>query len=251
MGCADAADKPAVSFSGLNLKTTHQTTGAVYSAPVSNFLDVSMNFNRKICALIGAISLLIGTPSAFAADKKGAYAIDGGGGAPCKAFTESRRAADERAAGLFAGWVDGYVSAANQTRPDTYDLTPWQTTDLLLVLLARYCETYPEDRFEIAVNNMLNALHPTRLTERSDKLIAGSAAKGVPVYRETLRDAQKSLAEQGFYTGPIDGNYGKALNKALIAFQKKNGLKATGLPEQETLYRLLPLTPETGASGPK
>lgn len=201
--------------------------------------------------VITAIALLAMPAHIRAADSKGAYAIDGGGAAPCKAFTESRRAADENAADLFAGWVDGYLTAANKNRPDTFDMTPWQTTDLLLTLLARYCDLYPEDRFEIAVNNMLNALHPTRLTEKSDKIIAGAKAKGVPVYRETLRGVQKSLSEKGFYSGPMDGNYGEALNKALMAFQEKNGLKVTGLPEQETLYRLLPLASgETPASDP-
>jgi len=178
---------------------------------------------------------------AKAADSNGAYAIDGGGGAPCKAFTDSRKAGNAKAADLFAGWVDGYLSAANKNSPDTFDLTPWQTTDLLLALLERYCASYPEDLFEIAVNNMIQALHPQRIIARSDKLLAGNKEKGVPIYRETLQRVQQSLSDQGFYKGSIDGNYSKAMHAALSEFQKKNGINVTGLPDQESLFRLLPL----------
>lgn len=197
------------------------------------------------------LGLLCAIYPAKAADSKGAYAIDGGGGAPCKAFTSSRKADDTRAAGLFAGWVDGYLSAANQNSPDTFDLTPWQTTDLLLVLLGRYCESYPEDHFEIAVNNMIKALHPQRLVTRSETLLAGSKEKGVPIYREIMLRAQQRLKEQGFYSGALDGNYGQAMHTALSAFQEKNAIRVTGLPDQETLFRLLPLAPEMGVPGPK
>lgn len=201
------------------------------------------------CFLV--LGLLCAIAPGNAADAKGAYAIDGGGGATCKAFTDSRKADDTRAAGLFAGWVDGYLSAANQNSPDTFDLTPWQTTDLLLVLLGRYCESYPEDRFEIAVNTMRKALHAQRLVTRSETLLAGSKEKGVPIYREIMLRAQQSLKQQGVYPGALDGNYGQAMHTALNAFQEKNGIKVTGLPDQETLFRLLPLAPEIGVSGPK
>lgn len=209
-----------------------------------------MKFNSKSCVLLAALGLLAAAPNARAADARGAYAIDGGGGAPCKAFTESRRAASGRANDLFAGWVDGYVSAANRSRPETFDLTPWQTTELLLLLLSRYCENYPEDRFQIAVDNLLDTLHPQRLVNYSDRLVVGEKAQGISIYREVLKRAQRSLASQGFYTGQMDGNYDKAVHKAFRDYQEKNGLKATGLPEPETLYRLLPLS-EDKADGKK
>lgn len=197
------------------------------------------------------LGLLCAIAPGNAADSKGAYAIDGGGGAPCKAFTDSRKADNKNAAGLFAGWVDGYLSAANQNSPDTFDLTPWQTTDLLLVLLGRYCDSYPEDSFEIAVNNLRKALHTQRLATRSETLLAGNKEKGVPIYREIMVRAQQRLKQQGFYSGALDGNYGQAMNTAIRAFQEKNAITVTGLPDQETLFRLLPLSPETGVSGPK
>lgn len=197
---------------------------------------------RRICPIIIAASLMSMPACVFAADGKGVYAIDGGGGAACKAFTDARKAGNERAGDLFAGWLDGYVSAANQTSPETFDLTPWQTSELLLALLARYCETYPDDRFEIAVNNLLRALRPQRLSTQSEQIIVGGEGKGIAIYREVLRRAQQSLAAQGLYSSAIDGNYGDSTRKALTAFQEKNALKVTGLPDMETLYRLLPLS---------
>lgn len=210
---------------------------------------VPMKFVRRLIILFAG--LLVLSAGAHAADSGGAYAIDGGGGASCKAFTESRKAGSNRANDLFAGWVDGYVSAANQNRADTFDLTPWQTTELLLVLLGRYCESYPDDRFEIAVNNMLTALNPQRLTARSDKLLVGGEGQGISIYRDVLKRAQASLAKHGFYSGPLDGNYTDETRKAFTAYQEKNALKPSGLPEAETLYRLLPLDAGAPVNGKK
>ncbi|WP_038034925.1 peptidoglycan-binding protein [Thermopetrobacter sp. TC1] len=50
--------------------------------------------------------------------------------------------------------------------------------------------------------------------------------------------AQRSLKKLGFYHGALDGRLGPATRRALLAFQKRLGLKATGIPDQTTLDRL-------------
>ncbi len=50
--------------------------------------------------------------------------------------------------------------------------------------------------------------------------------------------AQRSLKNLGFYKGALDGRLGPATRKALLAFQKRLGLKTTGIPDQATLDRL-------------
>lgn len=189
---------------------------------------------------------LVIAPPASAADAKGFFALDGGGAAECKTFLEARKADDKRALNHFGGWLDGYISASNRYTADTYDLTPWQITDVLLLLVSRYCENYPNDRVGVAADNLILSLTPHRLTAQSSKIRAGSETRGVVLYREVMRRAQQGLKEQGFYTGPIDGNYGDAMKKAIIAFQEKNGLSASGLPDQEILFRLLPLDKPAG-----
>ena len=54
-----------------------------------------------------------------------------------------------------------------------------------------------------------------------------------------VKTLQTALKEQGYYSGKIDGVYGKSTVNAVKAFQKKNGLKADGIAgplTQEKLY---------------
>ena len=53
-----------------------------------------------------------------------------------------------------------------------------------------------------------------------------------------VRKAQTALADLGYYSGKVDGNFSKAFEEAVIAFQKDWGLKATGALDQDT-YELI------------
>lgn len=49
-----------------------------------------------------------------------------------------------------------------------------------------------------------------------------------------VRAAQKALSDLGYYSGKIDGNFSKALEAAVLDFQKDFGLKETGKLDEET-----------------
>lgn len=49
---------------------------------------------------------------------------------------------------------------------------------------------------------------------------------------------QQALQKAGFNPGPIDGKMGKKTRTAIKAFQKKNGLKATGRLNKATSAKL-------------
>ena len=49
-----------------------------------------------------------------------------------------------------------------------------------------------------------------------------------------VRKAQKALADLGYYSGKIDGNFSKAFEEAVIAFQTDWHLKVTGALDRET-----------------
>lgn len=49
---------------------------------------------------------------------------------------------------------------------------------------------------------------------------------------------QQTLSNKGFSPGPIDGIYGKKTEKAVITFQKANGLTIDGIAGKETQSRL-------------
>ena len=53
-----------------------------------------------------------------------------------------------------------------------------------------------------------------------------------------VRQVQQKLKRWGYYSGSVDGTFGPATKKAVIAFQKKNGLRADGVVGADT-YRAL------------
>ena len=55
---------------------------------------------------------------------------------------------------------------------------------------------------------------------------------------EEVRRIQKKLKNLGFYSGNIDGIYGKATKDAVTAFQKSCGITADGIAGQKTLLYL-------------
>ena len=53
-----------------------------------------------------------------------------------------------------------------------------------------------------------------------------------------VKTLQTALKDKGFYSGKIDGIYGKKTVSAVKAFQRKNGLKADGVAGPKTLGKL-------------
>jgi len=65
-----------------------------------------------------------------------------------------------------------------------------------------------------------------------------AAAAVTKMAQDRNRDVQKALKAAGFYTGTIDGKIGPRTKKAVIDFQKANGLKADGKVGPKTLAAL-------------
>src|SRR5271166_3557457 len=53
-----------------------------------------------------------------------------------------------------------------------------------------------------------------------------------------VKSIQEKLQSEGFHSGPADGKFGPETKAALEQCQKKNGLSATGEPDQKTLTAL-------------
>lgn len=56
-----------------------------------------------------------------------------------------------------------------------------------------------------------------------------------------VKEVQRRLKLWGYYDGSVDGKFGAGTRSAVIAFQKKNGLKADGVVGQAT-YKALGMT---------
>ncbi len=59
-----------------------------------------------------------------------------------------------------------------------------------------------------------------------------------PMAPSTLRQVQTALKQDGLYHGHIDGKWGPMTEHAVMAFQQKNGLQATGKLDDPTLSAL-------------
>lgn len=59
-----------------------------------------------------------------------------------------------------------------------------------------------------------------------------------PAKAAAILAVQRDLKALGFYRGPLDGVAGPATRKAILAFQRKLGLKATGTPDPVTVERI-------------
>ena len=175
--------------------------------------------------------LAFGTP-AMAVDSTGDYRIKGLGLQSCADFLRSKNSQDKGLYVLLRSWVNGYITAVNTLRPQTYDVAGNATIDGISGWLERFCEANPGVRLETAVTNLVAALAPNRLAEKPK-------GPAVAVDQSTLSRVQQALKDRGLYEGTVDGVFGPGTQSAIAAFQRTQGLPITGEPDQGTLARLL------------
>ena len=189
---------------------------------------------------LGALAALLLTAAipAMAADEEGNFAIDGAGTVACERFIEAYDG-KTRDFFVFAGWIDGYVTAMNQQQEATYDLTPWQTTEFVLDLVAQYCRANPERKFIYGITELLRYLYQGRLEALSEITQVEHSGKGAFFYRATIRSVQEALAERALYEGDADGVFDDEVARSLARFQGLAGLEETGWLDQRTLFALM------------
>jgi peptidoglycan hydrolase-like protein with peptidoglycan-binding domain len=72
---------------------------------------------------------------------------------------------------------------------------------------------------------------------------ASAATKRGPLSRAEIREGEHRLAGLGYWTGPVDGVWDEGSRHALIAFQKTQGLRRTGVLTRDLLSALARATP--------
>ena len=93
-----------------------------------------------------------------AADITDRFSIRGAGLLTCDIYV-SERAERSEAYLMIGGWLDGYITGVNQYAPDTYDVTSFESTELLSIIIDNHCQQNPEDRLFSVVNSILAELH--------------------------------------------------------------------------------------------
>lgn len=190
-------------------------------------------------ALVAAAALsmtMLWTAPAHAVDAQGRYTVKGAGLATCGRFLELAKKGG-REFYMFAGFVHGYLSAANALNPQTYDLVPWQSDKVMINSIVKVCAKHKEKRFGEILRRLVHSLTPQRLTEYSDLLkVPGDGV--APVYREVVFRMQTQLKARGHYTGEPSSQYDEATLAAMKVFQAQAQLPVTGHADQVTIQRL-------------
>lgn len=188
-----------------------------------------------LVALLGSLAVRGGLQ---AADEEGQAAIRGIGGLPCKRFVQAQEG-DAALYRQFGGWMNGYLSAYNQAAEQTFDIASWASADSLAAVLLQHCRKHPDLPFHGGVNALIRWLESDRLPSSSPVVELRQGERTVRVYRAALRRAQQALQQRGYYHDAVDGVYGPRTGAAIRAFQRDQGLDMSGLPDQQTLLRLL------------
>ena len=189
--------------------------------------------------MLAGIALLGATGVSRAAGPDAAYAVKGADSVNCGQFADLY---EQKAPELanFGGWIDGYLTAKNESSADVFDISPWQSVDFLVHSIASYCRTYPQLKFHQAATVMVAALRAGALTEPSEVVAVRNGDKAILLYRDIVVRLQLALGERGFRSEDAPGEFGPSTIDALSRFQREEeGLSVTGLPDQATLVRLL------------
>lgn len=200
---------------------------------------------RTLLGIAAGLALAAAPSHAQEDEERSRFAVKGRGLAPCSALTDAYR--DETPDRfLFAGWLNGYLTALQQTDPETFDLAPWQSTDFLVRYTLRYCGKNPDQPFFAAAAALATALREHRLTEPSDLILIRAEGRQGRYYQETLRQVEERLNALGLAQVDVDGTFTRESYDALKAFQRQHELEVTGLPDLPTLLKLF--APEPAAA---
>lgn len=166
-------------------------------------------------------------------------AIETPGAASCAKLIEAR---DNRTESpvyeIYAGYLAGYLTAANLYEDDTFDLTPWQPIEVVTQQVAQFCSGNPELTLFDAIKNYAAFLRPDRLQEPSELMTLRNGSQAVFVYSEVLARIRAKLVETGAVITDPDGQFDQSFGEAIIAFQQSNGLPVNGLPDLQTLLKI-------------
>lgn len=86
-----------------------------------------------------------------------------------------------------------------------------------------------------AVRSLQNA---DTISLQNEQTIVESAVLRQGAKGDEVKEVQRRLKQWGYYKGSVDGVFGAGTRSAVIAFQKKNGLKADGVVGKSTYQAL-------------
>lgn len=174
---------------------------------------------------------------AAAVDDNDSYAVKGAGTSFCSAFVDTVDSKDRKYL-VYGGWIEGYITALNQQLEQTYDLAPWQSTELLLSFMQSSCRANPDVQFHEMAKAMTAELARVKL-KQGGRYVLIKGSDNLVLHEEIVRRAKSVLGAKGLYSGDTQKvNWDEDVRAAMKLFQESAKLPASGLPDQASLFWL-------------
>lgn len=192
-----------------------------------------------VLAAAVAVSCAIAAP-ARAVTPEGTFAVRGIGAQTCARLNEALSGGQAAAArASMAAWTAGWLSHANRSTENTFDLHPVLNNGDIAELLARLCRSNPDAIIETVLSSSTASLQSGAAEVASDPVEIESDGRRVVLREAVLRKTQDTLVAAGLLEPRMaDGAYGPATAEALRKFQADRGIPFSGLPDMVTLYLL-------------
>jgi hypothetical protein len=192
---------------------------------------------RTIQKIFCTMMLLSVVSPLWALDKNGKFAIKGVGNVSCEQFVQIIENNDPQKF-LFAGWLNGYITAHNQHLKDTFDIVSWEDVETLGTYVKGHCAKNPKISFFQATTQLLNEMNNERIVEYvgAENMALGDQSQ--KTYVQVVKRVQSALKEKGYYKGAEDGIVSEKLNTALNKFRQEHKLPAANYLDQMTLHTL-------------
>lgn len=184
----------------------------------------------RLTAAVAAV--VLSSLNANATTGEQSYAVEGPGRMGCSAFTAL--APDDRRNGAVLLWLTGYLTAHHKLLGDVFDLSPWQTPEVLLSLVRQYCSAHQDAIVEQGARELVLFLGPDAERTESKVVEWRNGDDLVLLYETTVQKIRDALSVAGHSPGETSDD----LVSALSAYQASNGIAVTGLPDQATMLKL-------------
>jgi hypothetical protein len=175
--------------------------------------------------------------AAQAADEEGRFAADGVGNRTCQQFLDAIED-DERLTVAFASWTEGFMTATNALNDDTFDLTPWQTVEVIMLKMQVFCRNNPDTVYMLGLGQLISTLVPDRLTDSDEIVRVEADGRATFIYRGVLEAVRGKLEERGLTVPKEPGVFDELFVAALRELQGELGIPESGLPDQRTMIAL-------------
>ena len=134
-------------------------------------------------------------------------------------------------------WLGGYLTHANRTTPDVFDVVPFGAERDVLAVVVNRCEQLPpETNFEATVAQVVALLEPLSVPSESPMRSFDGA---LPMRESMVIRVQERLIEFGHLAGSADGVVGPLTRQALQAFQAERGLDETAVLDLDVFLLLM------------